>query len=308
MEGIASAFVNTDMNQVTALNMPTRGRWRRGFRRLGIFAASALTVAVARADDWAPNFTFSGTWNSNASNADRSSDQIDSLQFNADALAAKRYGFGRDDAVIFTGRMAGEWWPRYDQLLSGSVGGRAEWQHKFGVDALAPIFSVEGAADAVGTRETGRRGATLAATASLRKRFNDRTRVTLAHEVSWHNARFSVYDRYANETSLTLDHDVTPLTRFTLGARYRRGDVVSYATDARPDLVAISSHQLAVTTFDRDMTAYSVDARTWSARAALTRALDDNSAIILSYEWRDSRRSPLSFTNHLVSIALVHQF
>jgi hypothetical protein len=56
------------------------------------------------------------------------------------------------------------------------------------------------------------------------------------------------------------------------------------------------------------MTAYRIDATTWSGRAALVRALDDSSAIIVSYEYRNTIRGPLRFPNHLLSVALVHQF
>jgi hypothetical protein len=56
------------------------------------------------------------------------------------------------------------------------------------------------------------------------------------------------------------------------------------------------------------MTAYRIDAQTWSGRLSLVRALDDTTAILVAYERRESRRGPLRFPDHLLSVAMVHQF
>jgi hypothetical protein len=263
---------------------------------------------VARGDEWAPNLTAAAVWHSNASHADNSDDQLDSLQLKADILASKRYAFGRDDALHLSGHFAGDWWPRYNRLLSGAAGGRAEWRHQFGPSPLAPIVSIEGAADAVAARENGRGGTHAGATASVRKRFNDRLRASLAHEVAWLFARESVYDAGSSESSAEIDYDVNPRTRVTFGIRFRDGDVVTHATGARPDLEGLATRFLPVTTFDRAMTAYRVDAKTWSGRIALVRALDDHSAIVLAYERRESERKSLRFENDLLSVGFVHQF
>lgn len=270
--------------------------------------ASCALLLETRADDWAPNITTAATWHSNATRADASADRIESLQLQADLLSAQRYTYGRDDTLLLTTHLAGDWWPSYNGLLSGAAGGRIAWKHQFGPSPRAPIVSLEGAADAVAAKETGRRGVSTAVTASVRQRLNDLTRLTLSHEVAWFDARFSTFDSNASETSLELDRDLNSVTRLTFTARYRDGDVVSYASGSRPDLEAIAPNRLAVTTFNRPMTAYRVDARTWSARLALVHALDQNSAIIGAYEWRKSDRTPLSFTDHLLSVALVHQF
>jgi hypothetical protein len=280
--------------------------------RLASFAATAviafITATPARADDWAPNLTTSALWHSNASNADVTTDQIDSLQFKADVLASQRYPYGRDDSAHLSAHLAAEWWPRYNGLMTGAGGVRAEWRHKWGVNSLAPTFSIEGAADAIAAKETGRRGVSTAITAAVRKRFNDLTRGTLSHEVSWMDARYSTFDRAASETALEIDRDLTDVTRLTFGIRFRDGDIVSYGTSGRAELEALAPNRLEVDTFDRPMTAYRIDARTWSARLAFVRALDQNSAVVAAYEWRDTKRSTLSFVNNIVSVALVHQF
>lgn len=269
------------------------------------FAAVATTVL---ADDWAPNLTAAATWHSNATLADRSSDQLESLQLHADLLAGERYPVGRDDALHLTAHFAGDWWPRYHALTRGAAGGRAEWRHQFGPDPRALVVALEGSADFVEARERARRGFATGVAATARKRFDDFTRVTLRHQVIWFNARYATFDSAGSETSLELDRDLTPKTRLTFAARFRDGDIVTYASGVRPDLEDRAPNRMELDTFDRLMTAYRIDATTWSGRAALVRALDESSAIVVSYEYRNTIRGPLRFPNHLLSVALVHQF
>jgi len=267
----------------------------------------ALAI-VARADNWAPNLTATAVWNSNVTHAERSNDQLDSLLITADVLASQRYPFGRDDSLHLRGHLAGDWWPRYNGLLTGAVGGRAEWAHTFGVGARAPVVSIEGAADAVAAKETGRRGVSTRITASVRQRLNDRTRATLSHEVGWFDARYGTFDSAGSETAITIDRDLTDVARLTFTARFRDGDVVTYASGFRPDLEALAPNRVAVRSFGRSMTAYRVDARMWSGRIAFVRALDESSAIVVAYERREVERKSLQYGEHLLSIALVHQF
>lgn len=277
-------------------------------KRLVLILASLAAALTARAEDWAPNLTLAGIWHDNATNAITSADQLDSLQLNADALASNAYQFGLGDTIQLTGHAAGDWWPRYQELLGGALGGRIEWRHTFGTDKLAPVFSVEGAGDGVIVREYGRTGTSSAATIALRKRLNDHWRASIAHEVSRFDARHAVYDRTSSETSIELGFDATDVSRLTLTARYRDGDVVSYAETPSAELASITRIAQTVDTFDRPMVASSFDARTWAARAAFVRAVDQSSAIVIAYELRKTRAQPVRFTNQLMSVSIVHQF
>jgi hypothetical protein len=281
---------------------------RSGVRHVVLSALLATSATLIRAEDWAPNITLTAAWMSNASNAEVSSDQIDSLQMTADGVASERYGVGRDDALHLTGHLAAEWWPRYDSLLQGAVGARGEWRHKFGLGALAPTFSAEIAGDYLEAQERERHGVIASATLAFQKRFSPAFRVTVAHQYTERYARSPVFDQESHESRLVLDRDFDGKKRLTLSVHFRDGDVVSYATPPRPDLVAIASDRIEVDTFNRPMVAYSIDARSYSARASYARAMDETSAVVATYEWRYTERRPLEYTNHLVSIALVHQF
>lgn len=266
-------------------------------------------IAVAQAaDDWAPNIAFNTAWHSNVSHADQSVDQIDSLLINGEILASRRRELNPTDTTQITAHLAGDWWPNYRGLTRGIFGGRAEWQHRFGAEPRSFVVGIRGALDGVTATEFARNGFGVGALVTARKNFNELTRATLSYEYLWFDAERGAFDSNSDEVALEIERDLNPATRITLKARYRSGDIVSYASGVRPDLVALAKSQLAVTTFDRPMTAYRVDAKTWSGRLALIRALDPSTALILSYDPYVSDSGSLHVTNHVLALSAVYQF
>lgn len=288
--------------------MPIRTFSSARCARVGLLCLAALAAASTRADNWAPNLTLSATWNDNATNANLESDEISALHTQADMIASDRYALGRDDSFHLGVHAAAEWWPRYRRLSGGALGLRGEWQHKFGLGALAPVLSVEGGADIVRAQDGARDGTGATGTISLRKRFNHQWRISLAHELAEHFARAAVYDRRGHQTTLELGFDAGELTRFTLAAFRYEGDVVSYATPPRPELAAIATARQPSAIFNRDHIVYSIDARTTGGKASVVRALNEETAAIVGYEYRETERAPFRYVNHLVSVAVVHQF
>lgn len=278
------------------------------FARFLAAALLALVASSAGAEAWAPTLTLTATWHDNVSNANAPADRVGALQTSAELLLSEHYSITRDDSLHVSARFAGDWWERYRGLTGAAAGARVEWRHKFGLGALAPVVSIELAADAVTANEAGRRGTGKGVTLALRKRFNELWRVALTQEFARHDARQAVFDRAGAETALEVGRDITEFTRFALRVNYRKGDVLSYGTPPRPDLVALAPNRADVKTFGRPMIAYSIDARTVGARASYISALNEQSAVILAYEWRDTERSPFRYVNHLVSLALSHQF
>jgi hypothetical protein len=145
-------------------------------------------------------------------------------------------------------------------------------------------------------------------TVALRRRLSDSLRAALTMEHAGHAARGATFDRTGTETALEIDHDVGDVLRLSFRAAYREGDVLSYGRPPRPDLVPLAPNRAAVTTFGPTMVAYSIEARTVALKLALTRSLGESSALAFGYEWRDTRRSPLRYVNHLVSLSLARQF
>ena len=276
--------------------------------RCAIFLFGPALAFASTPAGWAPNITTTATWNSNATNANRSDDIIGALQLRADFAATTRLALGTDDALLVGAQLGGEAWPRFSGLDRAALGPRLAWQHKFGLGALAPIFSIELAADAIAANESARTARAGSVTFALRKRFDDVTRVALTHALTREDAREFVFDRTGAETALTVTRDLDEPWSLAFTARWREGDVQSYATPPRPDLVPLAHVRVPNSAFDRAFLVYSLEARSLTGGLALTRTLDPATALTFGYEWRQTERGPLRYTNHLVSATLVRQF
>ncbi len=269
---------------------------------------SARPGRAALPAGWAPNLTTTATWNDNVTNADRSSDKISGLELRASVEVTHRLGFARNDALLFGGGVAAEAWPRFDGLATLALGPRVGWQHKFGLGALAPTFNAEFAGTAVVAHESDRSGLTGGVTLAWRKRLDPSTRVAVTQEWTRHDARAPVFARTGAETALELARDLGESWQLSFAARWRTGDVLSYATPPRTDLVSLARVRVPNATFGRPFVAYSLDARTLTGALALSRALGDASSFTLGFEYRDTTRQPLRYVNHLVSATLARQF
>ena len=272
-----------------------------------LLLAAALAVAAARAE--ATVLSATAEWNSNATNSNRAADEIGALQLRAELDAiSRRFPLGHDDALVLGVAGRAEVWPRIDGLDQLVIGPELAWRHKFGLGALAPVFSVELGADGIAARESDRSGFVGRVRLVWSQRWDDATQFTLSYERTRQNARESVYDRTGGEAAAEVHYAMDERWQVAAGATWREGDVISYATPPRPDLVALARVRTLVDTFGAPRVAYSLSAWTLGGSLALTRQLDERSSLTLRYEWRDTERSPLRYVNHLVSTAFTHQF
>lgn len=276
---------------------------------LGLLVLWSLGPSTVAAPlGWAPNLTTTATWDSNASNADRSADVIGALQLRGDVAASTRLALDTDNALLLGGHVAGESWPRFSLLDQVSFGPRLTWQHKFGLGAYAPAWAVEFGGDLIYSRMRERNA--LAGTAAVvwRQRLDAATRVIVKQEFARRDTRELLFDRTGAESSLELDRELDENWSWSLTVRWRHGDVLAYATPPRPDLVALAHEREPYDVFHRPFVAYSLDTHSLAGSFAATRALSRDSWMIFCYEWRETSRQPLRYVNHLVSAALVHQF
>jgi hypothetical protein len=267
-----------------------------------------VSAALAEPLGWAPNLTTTATWDSNASNADRSADVIGALQLRSEFAAATRLALDTDNALLLGGHLVAEAWPRFQGLDQVSFGPRLTWQHKFGLGALAPVFALELGADLLHARMRERNA--VAGTAALvwRKRLDEATRLILKQEFARRDTRELLFDRTGAESSFELDRELDENWSLSFTARWRHGDVLAYATPPRPDLVALAHAREAYDVFHRPFVAYSVETHSLGGSLAASRALARKTWLLFCYEWRETNRQPLHYVNHLVSAALVHQF
>lgn len=277
-------------------------------KRLALLLLPLLAHAAAPSATWSPNLTASIDWINNVSNGEAVWDRLDALRLNADALSSLRYDLGRFDAVHFSLHLAGDWFPRFEKLDSAAGGLRADWQHTFGADEWAPVFTFEGGGDYVAVVESARRGIDGVVNLKLTKKFGNVWHVGLTERFDRYNAKRGVFDSGSRETALEVARDINPTTRLSVTGRWREGDVVTYAQFNRPDLAAIAHDSAALTTFRLHQTAYAIDARTIAGRVALVHATSEEAALVLAYEYSSTSHTGLKYANQVISLGLVRQY
>lgn len=278
---------------------PTRAAFLRA-----VCALAAATTAAAALD-----LSTKATWNSNATNANRSADVIGALQLQAaTAASARPFLLDRDNSLTFTAGASAEAWPRFDGLDQVAVDPQVAWRHKFGLGAFAPVFRAELTAGGVAARESERSGWFGNVRLTWQQRWEEGTSLAFTLEQSRHDARGAVFDRSGTEFAVEASRELAENWRGALGARWREGDVISYATPPRPDLVTLARVRTVVDTFGTPRVAYTLSARSLAATLELTRELNDRSSLTFGYEARTTERSNLRYVNHLVSTAFTRQF
>lgn len=292
---------------MSARSLPALSRCG-GQHLLSLLAMAWSLAPIAEGAGWAPTLEVRATWNDNITNANRSTDQIDALSTGLDAGAATRIGLASNDALLLSGHLASDWTPRFDDLREHGLGGRAEWEHKFGLGPLVPTIGIELAVDAIVAADRDREGIATAGRVTLRKRFDDLWRATVSQDFGRRGARSPIFDQQSRETSVAVARSVGDLWHVTVRASYRDGDVVSYGTPPRPDLVSLAPNRTSTTTFGRAMVAYSIDASSIAADVTAARAIGNNSSLSIGCTHRETRRSPLVYVNNLVSVSIGHRF
>jgi hypothetical protein len=273
-----------------------------------VLLAGGLLPLAGRADPWRPHLAVEAVWHDNASNANRPADEIEAFEMRSNLAFSHRLALARNDSLHFTAQASADWWPRFTALQQPTLGGSVEWQHKFGLGAQAPVVGLEVLGASVLASDRNRRGTLTRTALTLRKRFNDIWRATLSQDISRHDARLAVYDRQGAETALTVDRPLGQTWHLAVRGSYRDGDVLSHGTPPRPDLVALAPNRTPVTTFDRPMVAYAIDASSIAGEATLSRALGARSSLSLGFTHRVTRRTPLRYVNNFVSAGFGHQF
>ncbi|HVU34031.1 MAG TPA: hypothetical protein VHE61_11390 [Opitutaceae bacterium] len=264
--------------------------------------------AAAPASDWSPNLVLTTAWRNNASNGEAVWDRVDALKLGADVLASSAYAVSREDAFHLSLHLGGDWYPRFLNLDSAAGGARLDWTHTFGRTPLAPVFAVEAAGDYVSTVESAQRGRSGALTLKLAKRFGRSWHASLRERFDRYLAKSDVFDSSSNEASFEVGRDLNEATRIVASARWRDGDVVTYAQYHRPDLLAIARASTPVKTFHQWMTAYATSAHTVAGRIAIVHATSEAAAVELGYEYAETKRPALRFANQTVYLTLIRQY
>ena len=271
------------------------------------FLASVVALR-ATAADWAPQLTATATWEENATNANQAVDRVDALQLATSLMIEQRAGLTRELALLYGAQLEAESWPRFDQLDRIAAGPTLALRYKDGLGPLAPTFTLRAAGTLSAARDFGRAGPAGSLSLIYAQGLTDTTHLTAGVTGTRLDAHESVYARSDVEGFVECAYDFDANWRLRLSARWRHGDVLSYATPPRPDLVGLARERTDNDTFAPSMFVYSLDAHTVSGAVLLSRALDEATSLNLGVEWRETTRTPLLYVNRLVSLGVTRQF
>ncbi len=273
-----------------------------------LILTTAATLAAEPAGS-PPVLTATAEWNSNLSNSDRSSDEIGALELRAGLEGSLwRFPLGHDDTLVIGAGGSADVCPRFDDFNQLALGPRLAWRHKFGLGAFAPVLSLELEGDGVAANDSDRSGFAGRARLAWRQRLDEATQFSASYERSRRDAHAAVYDVTGGEAALAVTRDLDESWQLAVAGRWREGDVVSYATPPRPDLVALATTRLLVNTFGAPRVAYSIPGHTLGGNIHFVRQLDDHSSLTLGYEYRVTTHDPLRYVNQLVSATYTRQF
>lgn len=274
--------------------------------RLVLFAAFLTCVAGGRAAQ--STASVGVAWNDNVSNATRASDRISAFSLTAAGALETRRGLAPNLLGTVGASAQANVVPHYDALSDVSLGLSGRLERKLGLGPFASVLSADVVGTATAARDQARSGYALEGGLGWHDRFDETTTLNLTLRHRWANPRDSVYDTAGTTFAADLRRTVSDSFELFAGGYYRIGDIVAYATPPRPDLVAVARVRVSVNTFDRPMVAYSIRADTIGGRIGGAWRIGETASFSVSYEYRETTRSPLRYVNQLVTLTVLRQF
>lgn len=276
-------------------------------RLLAGLAALLLAGRLAAAAPSIPLDTVitSLTWDDNLANADQAADRVgDTLLGARFSLDRTRPINGRDRLTFHAQIDFQEAW-RHPKAGEFRFEGGPGWERKLGLGPFAPVLGADLRIGSIAGRDSRRTG--LAGAALLRARFRLAATTTLdaSQTFSDRGARHDLFEARVRESVLTLRHDLGADWQLTAEARWREGEVVSFATPPRPELAAIAAVIVPLDpTFGSGRTAYAVDARSLSSALTVSRRLSQDYSLAVGLEHRTTRRGTLDYAARRWQISL----
>jgi hypothetical protein len=193
-------------------------------------------------------------------------------------------------------------------LLEGVGGPTVALQYKGGPGPQVPTFTLRATGTVSAAHESARAGPEGSLSFIYGQRLDPATRLSAGVTATRLDARGAVFARNGVEGFVAGTRDFDANWSGQLSASWRQGDVLSYATPPRPDLLDLARVRTTSTTFAEPRIAYSLEAHTVGAAASLSRTLDEATSLNLGVEWRETTRAPLLYVNRLVSLGVTRQF
>ena len=245
---------------------------------------------------------------SNASNSNRPSDRL------ADGFLTARVDAGTngvwDRDWRWHSRISGEGEEafRFNGLSQIEGGVRLGVDRKFGLGWKAPRLQFDVYSAFRGAGQPGASGFRLVPSLALVWQIAERGGVSIRYTPQWFFAQGALFDSAAHEARISGWFDLFPGTRLFADYYFRYGDVVSYATPPRPDLVAIAQVRELTDVFGVERMAYRFDAGTQSVQAGVDQELTTHVRIRAAYRFEITQRGSLEYENHIAEVGLRVKF
>jgi hypothetical protein len=245
------------------------------------------------------------SYNSNLSNADRASDVYDDFFWNADGGVSWDASFGRDWRGS-AGFFAGVEVPfEYSAFTLARVGVDARMTRKFGLGTDAPRLTIGTSFERDFFQQTEMSKWLLVPSVRWVQPLGEAWSADLLFRFDGNFADSTLFSGYGNEGGLTFRWRPEGRWSFSGGYRLRYGDVVSFATPPRPDILSIASAVDPENTFfGPTLTAYRIQALTQSFVLGASVALTEDVSLETTGELQRTSRSAISYDAFLVRLAL----
>ena len=285
--------------------------------------AAALAVALlaacapARAE-WLYDLRVGASFDDNLSRAQRASDVRSDAAATAAASAGWFQALSGADGVTLSLEAAAESYARFHALNLVSLGGRADYRHKFGLGYAAPWIAIAVGAAHDDFRARIRDSDRLDASVEFGRRFTETFDASLGTALDRRIARNDhpvvpgvsgkPFDLRGQSAFARAAFDVDE--RLEIGARLalRRGDVES-TTRRNLEIFEASDAIAADPAFGPDFYAYRLRGTTMSGAASLSWALSDHKSLNFGYAVARTRSyDGLAYTNRIGTIVLVFAY
>jgi hypothetical protein len=284
-------------------------------RRLALLLAAMVaavpTAAGAAARVEGPSFDASTgfLYNSNLGNAQRAGDIEDDFFWNAGGGVTWSVPFARDwraSARLFAGT---EIPFEYSAFTMARTGADLRLTRKFGLGARAPRAAAAVSFERDFFQDPQMSRWFLVPSARWTQPLGGAWSLEALYRFDARFADSALFSGQGNEGGLTLRWAPDGRWSFSGGYRVRYGDIVSFATPPRPDIVSVSSVvEPGNTIFGRPLTAYRLDALTQSFAAGAAFALTADISLELTGEFQHTSRSAISYHAVLVQLAAKASF
>ena len=267
---------------------------------LTAFCALVLNHASA---EWRFDAETGAFYNSNLSNAERSSDVRDDWSWKSEVSVNDAFQLTRDLRFNVAADLRGQLWDRFGSFNEIGLGVLTGVRYRFGLGRQAPWILLENRFGYDRFQDSERSGYDDEIDLRSGISLSDRVAFEAGYAFENYAVPDTFYDRQTHQGSVRVIVDPTSFLRVAVGYNYTEGDVVSYAVPPRPDIRRLAVEEREDdATFGTDplFTAYKLLGRTHSIFISAAYALNQHASVEVDYEYAVTTHDPLQYENNLV--------